>query len=391
MGGVRSQPSIDVAGARLNTSAPSERALTFVLPGDPLTATGGYEYDRRVLEGLRRLGWATQVCTLDSSFPAPTEQALEDAQQQLSALPAHGLVVIDGLALGAMPDIAHAHAERLRMVGLVHHPLAAETGLSPELAAQLFESERRALQAMRLVVVTSQGTRRALAAYGVAAHRIAVVEPGVDQPQEPKDAALRTDESFRHQSTPVRMLCVATITPRKGHDLLVDALASLSDLSWTLTCVGDVERSPATVRALRMQIDVAKQEHRIVLTGELDEKSLHQQFRAADLFVLPTRFEGYGMAVAQALAHGLPIISTRTGAIVELVPPEVGVLVEPNDGIALREALSRILSDSALRRSLAIGARVVGAKLPSWSVASQQLSQILAEVAQRSDDSKALS
>lgn len=360
----------------LNTSASSERALAFVLPGDPLTATGGYEYDRRILEGLRTLGWTTHVCTLDGSFPAPTTQALRDAEQQFSSLPAQSLVMIDGLALGAMPGVVHAHAERLRMVGLVHHPLAAETGLAPEFAAQLFESERRALQAMRLVVVTSQSTRRALAAYGVASDRIAVVEPGVDQPKD-----LDGNERLRDPSASVRMLCVATITPRKGHDLLVDALTGLGDLSWTLTCVGDVERSPPTVRALRMQIEAAGQEHRVVLMGELDEAALHQQFRAADLFVLATRFEGYGMVIAQALAHGLPIVSTRTGAIAELVPSDAGLLVEPDDGAALREALSRVLSDAALRRRLAIGARAVGAKLPSWSVASKQLSELLDEVA----------
>lgn len=381
MGCIRSRSSADV-----NTSASSERALSFVLPGDPLTATGGYEYDRRILDGLRNLGWTTQVRTLDSSFPAPTSEALRDAQQQLSALPAHSLVVIDGLALGAMPDVVLAHSERLRMVGLVHHPLAAETGLSPELAAQLFESERRALQAMRLIIVTSQSTGRALAPYGVAAHRIAVVEPGVDQP---KHAALDPNDRLGNPSTSVRMLCVATITERKGHDLLVDALTGLSDLSWTLTCAGDLTRSPATARALRMRIEAAKQEHRIVLMGEIDEASLYQQFRAADLFVLATRFEGYGMAIAQALAHGLPIVSTRTGAIAELVPPEAGVLVEPSDGVALREALSRVLSDGALRRRLAAGARRVGATLPSWGVASQQFSEILAGVAQEPHDFKA--
>ena len=351
--------------------------LTLVLPGDPLTATGGYEYDRRMVEGLRELGWTIRVLTLDSSFPLPGDEALRDAQRQLSALPADSLVMIDGLALGAMPEVVRAQQDRLCMIGLVHHPLAAETGLPAKLVSQLFESERRALHAMRLVVVTSRSTRRALDAYAVASHRIAVAEPGVDQPANEIPKA----PGQIHASAPVRMLCVATITPRKGHDLLVDALTSLAALSWTLTCVGDVERSPATTRALRMQIEAAGWKDRVVLTGELDEAALDRQFRAADLFVLATRFEGYGMAVAQALAHGLPIVSTRTGAIGELVPPAAGMLVEPDDGAALRDALSNVLSDAELRRRLAEGARAAGAKLPDWSVASQRLSQILAGVA----------
>lgn len=356
-----------------------------VVPGDPLAATGGYEYDRRALEGLGSLGWVTRVLTLDGSFPTPTVEALRDAHRQFAALPAGSLVLIDGLALGAMPDIVHAHKDRLCMVGLVHHPLAAETGLTPELAAHLFESERRALDSMRHVVVTSQSTQRALAGYGVASDRIAVVEPGVDLPADTQPQA---DERPDAASTPVRMLCVATITPRKGHELLVQALSGLAHIDWSLICVGDTERSQDTARALRMQIETLKLQNRIVLTGELDEAALHRQFRSADLFVLATHFEGYGMAVAQALAHGLPIISTRTGAIEALVSSDAGLLVEPGDGTALHDALSKILSDPSLRRRLAAGARAARSRLASWNAASQRLSGVLAGVANTFGDSK---
>jgi glycosyltransferase involved in cell wall biosynthesis len=349
-----------------------------MVPGNLLTATGGYEYDRRMVERLRALGWTVRVHTLDSSFPTPTAQALSDAQQQLAALSPQSLVLIDGLALGAMPDAVQPHADRLRLIGLVHHPLAVETGLSQELAARLAASERRALQAMRMVIVTSHATRRALAHYGVAAHRIAVVEPGVDRPQ---------DENFESHSrdggSPLRMLCVATLTPRKGHDLLVEALAGLREHAWVLNCVGDIERSPATVSALRARIDAAGVEERITLTGELDAAALAEQLRTADLFVLATRFEGYGMAVAQALSFGLPVVSTRTGAIAELVSSQAGLLVEPNDSAALREALARLLLEPALLRRLASGARDAGANLSDWNTASQCLSGVLADAAQR--------
>jgi glycosyltransferase involved in cell wall biosynthesis len=286
--------------------------------------------------------------------------------------------MIDGLALGAMPHVVHAHKDRLRMIGLVHHPLAAETGLSSQLVSQLFESERRALQAMRRVVVTSQMTRRALDDYGVASHRIAVAEPGVDQPVQPN---FLPKGQIEDASRPVRMLCVATLTPRKGHDLLMDALAPLGTLNWTLTCVGDTTRSLATADALRMRIQAAGWENRVVLTGEIGETELLEAYRDADLFVLATRFEGYGMAVAQALAHGLPVVSTRTGAISELVPPEAGLLIEPDDQAGWSDALSRVLSDADFRRGLADGARAAGAGLPSWNAAAERLSEILADMA----------
>lgn len=385
MGSLRRQ-SPGVAGAGLNTAATSKRSIALVLPGDPLTASGGYEYDRRMMEGLHNLGWITQVVTLDSSFPFPTADALIDAERKLAALSAHSLVMLDGLALGAMPDVVHAHRDRLRMVGLVHHPLAAETGLSPALVSRLFQSERRALQAMRFIVVTSPATRRALAAYGVDPDCIAVAEPGVDHPERTSFPVKSCDAS-----TPVRMLCVATITPRKGHEMLFNALSGVEHLSWTLTCVGSLERSPATVRALNMRIDAAGWNDRITLTGELDEAALQQQFRAADLFVLATHFEGYGMAVAQALSHGLPVVSARTGAIADLVPSAAGLLIEPGDEAALRAALSSVLSDPDSRRRLADGARAAGDKLSSWNVAGQRLSEVLSCVANlRSEEDRSL-
>ncbi|HEY4369146.1 MAG TPA: glycosyltransferase family 4 protein [Steroidobacteraceae bacterium] len=357
--------------------------LEFLLPGNPLTATGGYEYDRRIAEGLRGLGWTVRVRSLDSSFPFPTAHALIDAQQQLAALAAGSLVLIDGLALGAMAEVAQAHAGRLQLIGLVHHPLAAETGLSQELAAQLVESERRALQAVRMVIVTSDSTRRALAGYGVAEQRIAVVEPGVEGPH---GTHIESYRRLRDENDPLRMLCVATITPRKGHDRLVDALAELREYPWVLNCVGNVERSPETTSALRARIAAAGLEQRIVLTGELDAAALDRQLRSADLFVLATRFEGYGMAVTQALAYGLPVVSTRTGAIADLVSAEAGILVDPNDGTALREALAHILTDSALRVRLAAGAQRVATNLPSWSAASQQLSEVLTHASRNSSN-----
>lgn len=352
--------------------ADSAAVLDFLLPGDPLTITGGYEYDRRVVDGLRTLGWTVRVRTLDASFPFPAAESLADAHLQLAALPTDGLVLIDGLALGAMPDIVKAHAKRLRLVGLVHHPLAAETGLTSQLAARLFESEREALQATRMVIVTSQATRRALDDYDVPADRIAVVEPGVDRPS---DSLAGNPE----KPNVIRLLCVATITPRKGHDLLVAALAELRDRAWILNCVGDTERSPQTVAALRALIAAAGLEDRITLTGKVDASTLAEQLRNSDLFVLATHFEGYGMAVAQALTYGLPIVSTRTGAIAELVSEQAGLLIEPNDVAALREALASLLRDDGLRRRLARGAREAGRNLRDWHGASELFSKVLAD------------
>lgn len=350
-------------------SARSARsALYVVVPGDLETRTGGYGYDRRIIAGLRDRGWAVEVVRLDDSFPAPTTAARVHAARSLALIPAGSTVLIDGLALGAIPDEVEREAGRLTIVALVHHPLAAETGLEPARAAALETSERRALAATRAVVVTSRATARALAAYGVIAARITVVEPGTDPARRGSEQTRATRE--------VALLCVATLTPRKGHELLLRALASIPQRNWTLTCAGSLERDPATVARVRAHIRAADLEDRVSFAGELDAAALAEVYDRADLFVLPTLYEGYGMAVAEALARGIPVISTATGAIQDLVD-EAGMVVPPGDLGAFTAALSRVLGDADLRARLAANARTVRDRLPTWDAAAEGMAGAL--------------
>ena len=344
----------------------SLRRLEFVVPGDLEGRTGGYGYDRRVIAGLRDLGWQVSIHGLDGSFPHPSAGALEHARETFAHLPDQALVVVDGLALGAMPDVVLPHAERLRLLALIHHPLAAESGLGSGQVLELERSERLALQAMRHVLVTSRATARALLAYGVGAGQVSVVEPGTDAaPLAP-----------RHRGTHLNMLCVATLTPRKGHDLLFEALAPLPP-NWRLICAGSLTRSPATVAALRQQLQRLRLDRQVVLAGEVDGAGLAQLYAQTNLFVLPTRLEGYGMAVAEALARGLPVISTRVGAIPELVGDQAGLLVAVEDVDMLRAALARVLSEPDLLDGLARGAQAVRGSLPRWPDSCALLSNIL--------------
>ncbi len=347
------------------------RVLAFVVPGDLATLTGGYRYDRRQIEGLRADGWQVACHSLDPGFPAPSDRALRDAAETLGAIPDGRLTVIDGLAYGAMPEIAAAHAARLRLVALVHHPLADETGLAPGTAERLRQSERRALAVARRVIVTSTATARALGGLGVPAERIDVVEPGTD----PAPLA-------RGSTGPgLGLLCVGAMTPRKGHAVLIEALARVADRAWHLVCVGSLERSPATVADLRGQIDAAGLSGRVTLAGEEGEDAIGAYYERADVFVLPSFHEGYGMALAEALAHGLPIVSTRAGAIPDTVPQDAGRLVPPGDPAKLAGALAALLDDPSLRGRLAAGARAARARLPSWELACGRFAAALERVA----------
>ena len=216
--------------------------IVLVVPGRLDTPTGGYVYDRRIVEGLRTLGWHVEVCSLQGSFPSPTEAALAAAASAFETIP-HGLtVLVDGLAGGVIPEVMEREATRLRLVSLVHHPLADETGISHEDRVAFAASELRSVATSRRVVVTSRATAtRVSELFGVAPDRIAVVEPGVDRGPLSRGSASATPE----------LLCVATISPRKGYGTLVRALAMIRDRPWHLTIVGSLDRHRPSVELLR--------------------------------------------------------------------------------------------------------------------------------------------
>jgi glycosyltransferase involved in cell wall biosynthesis len=346
-------------------------ALTLIVPGRLETRTGGYGYDRRIVAGLRDRGWEVGVIGLADSFPFPSSEARSEAARALASVPDSATVLIDGLALGVLPAEVEREAERLRMIGLVHHPLAAETGLSADVVAELERSERRALAAVRSVVVTSSATARSLAAYGVSADRVTVVEPGTD----PALVA-----SGGRTPSEIALLCVATLTPRKGHELLLGALSSLAQRNWRLTCAGSVDRDPPTVERLRRQLNRSGIADRVEFVGDLDRPALDACYGAADVFVLPTLYEGYGMAVAEALARGLPVVSTATGAIEQLVNGGVspaGVVLPPGDERQFADALSRVIGDDDYRARLAEGALQARRRLPTWDDSCDRMAAAL--------------
>jgi len=345
----------------------SARSLVFMIPGDLDTLTGGYGYDRRVIDGLHALGWTVAVQRLDGSFPSPTLFAREDVRRRFAALADGTVVLVDGLAFGALAAEAERERYRLRLVALVHHPLADETGIDGATAASLEASERRALATTRVVIVTSRGTADALSRYGVSADRVVVVEPGTDAASLARGSA----------GGPVQLLCVASLIPRKGHEVLIEALARLRQLSWHLTCVGNTDRDRETADRVRAMLAQYELGDRVTFTGDLRQPELDRQYDHADVFVLPTFHEGYGMVVSEAIARGLPVISCPTGGIAELVMPDAGVLVPPGDVEQLAGVLADVIEHSETRLRLAAGARQVRNRLPTWDTASRRMAAAL--------------
>ncbi len=358
------------------------RPLGFVVPGRLDQLTGGYLFDRRLVDGLRARGRAVSVMELDGAFPDADDTAREASRAALAALPCDALVVIDGLALPGFETCLAAHAHRLRLVGFVHHPLSSEAGAVPRHLARYAALEARLWPLLRGIVCASPYTARQVIAAGIAPDRVAVAPPGTERPAEaagPAAAAGLAPDGDGDRA--VRLLTVGTLTPRKGHLDLVEALADLGGLDWRLDCVGSLVRDPHCAAAVRRAIEAHRLGGRITLLGELPAADLDAAWRRADAFVLPSLHEGYGMAFAEALVRGLPIVATRAGALPETVPADASLQVPPGDVGALRCTLRRLLGDAALRGALAAGARRAGAELPDWPTAVDRWTAVVDRLA----------
>ncbi|HEY0223524.1 MAG TPA: glycosyltransferase family 4 protein [Pseudolabrys sp.] len=347
------------------------RRIAFAVPGDLATPTGGYAYDRRIIAELEHLGWQVDVVDLGESFPWPGGAARKAALALLAAVPAGRTIVVDGLALGVLPDAAERLRSRNPLIALVHHPLAMETGLTVQQAGELRASERAALAVASGVIVTSAETARQLAAdYGVAESRITIARPGND----PVPMAQGSHDGL------VRLLSVGALVRRKGFDVLIAALSTLAGLPWHLAIAGDRGRDPKTAAQLDADIARHKLTDKVAVLGAVPDERLAGLYAAADLFVLASRYEGYGMAYAEALAHGLPVIGTTAGAIVETVPAGAGVLVAPDDVSALAQALRTAIENPEHRRRLAVAARDAAAQLPKWQDSAKLFARALEAV-----------
>lgn len=339
-------------------------AVYFVFPGNLATPTGGYHYDRRLIHELRQLGLGVETISLSGQFPFPDDQALVDARQALAAVPDGAVVIIDGLAFGTLDRLAEAEAQRLRIIALCHHPLALESGLDQAQQQRFQASEQRALHAACAVLVTSEHTRQILIdQFAMPPGKVVVALPGTDP--APFAPCI---------GSPLRLLTVASLTRRKAHDVLIDALAPLADLPWQARFVGGKGFDPAWSEALQQQVNRLQLQDRIHLVGAVDD--LEAEFQNADLFVLPSRYEGYGMVFAEALAAGLPVIAARAGAVPDVVPESAGLLVPPDDTAALTEALRSLLTQDDLRRQLQAGARNAAASLPTWADTARRVARL---------------
>ena len=338
---------------------------------DPARPSGGNAYDRRICHGLAEIGWPVHVHAVPGSWPRPDAAAYAALAGVVQDLPEGALTVLDGLVASTAPKVLVPHASRLRLVPLVHMPLGQDTA-----DGDARMREGAVLSAAASVVTTSAWSRRRLLElYSLPGDRVHVAEPGVDAaPLSPGTA------------TGGGLLCVAAVIPGKGHDVLLDALATMTDLSWDCLCVGSMDRDPAFAERLRRRLSGGGIEDRVRFAGPLTGEDLDRSYEAADLLVLPSRGETYGMVVTEALARGLPVVATDVGGVAETLghgtgAVRPGLLVPRDDPAALAAALRIWLGDAEVRLSWRRAAGERRASLAGWSTTTSVLAVVLAEAA----------
>jgi glycosyltransferase involved in cell wall biosynthesis len=340
---------------------------------DPQRPSGGNIYDRRLCEELAAVGWSVKEHAVRGSWPTPTRADLTALGEVVGGLPDDAVVLLDGLVASTAPEALVPRARRLRLVVLVHMPLGGAPGMDSDVVRQ----REGAVLASTAAVVTTSGWTRSLLLdrYPLSPDRVHVAEPGAD----PAGVAPGTPSGGE-------LLCVAAVTPQKGYDVLLDALARISHLPWRCRCLGSLDRDPAFVDQLRSRARELGVSHRMRTPGPLTGADLEDAYAAADVLVLPSRGETYGMVVTEALAHGLPVVATAVGGLPEALgsAPDgsrPGLLVPPDDSAALAGALRTWLGDADLRQRLRLTAGQRRATLPSWSVTADRVSRALEGVA----------
>ncbi|MFI2436123.1 glycosyltransferase family 4 protein [Streptomyces sp. NPDC018693] len=353
----------------------SLNTVHFVMPGgvdDPARPSGGNAYDRRICLDLPGFGWSVRRHLVDGAWPSPGAAARTELARTLRELPDGTVVLLDGLVACGVPEIVVPEAARLRLAVLVHLPLGDETGLAAEVAAELDAKERTVLRAVPAVIATSEwAVRRLVSHHGLAPDRVHVAAPGADI----APLASGTDGVSR-------LLCVATVTPRKGQHRLVEALAAVTDLPWSCVCVGGLEQDPEYVAHLRGLIRQYGLQDRLHLAGPQAGAELDASYATADLMVLTSYAETYGMAVTEALARGIPVLATDVGGLPEAVgrAPDGGVpgiLVPPEDPAALAAELRGWFGEADVRRRLKAAARGRRAALNGWATTARSVAGVL--------------
>jgi len=345
--------------------------ILFVIPGDINLPTGGYRYDKEIINAWKASGIDVKLVSLEGNYPFPTSADKAKAIAAIDTFPKADIAVVDGLLGGAAPDFIDALSQVMPVTALIHHPLCLENGLDEDTAKTLEASEQKGLEFVSHIITTSPATTKTVFnLFGFDRDKIHTVLPGVK----------RTQISKGSKSQTVHLLCVGSVIERKGHKILLKALSALKHLDWRLDCYGSTAFDEKLFDELQDFINCEGLSDKVKFHGAVSDELLEASYVKSDVFVLPSLFEGYGMVYAEAIVCGLPVIATTAGAIPDTVPETCGILAEPDNVKSLKEALEKMISDDALRNNYKQGALDAAADFPTWQSSANQFAEILKDI-----------
>ncbi|TLM74961.1 glycosyltransferase family 4 protein [Pseudarthrobacter sp. NamB4] len=272
--------------------------IRLLVPGNIHHHSGGNAYNARLVQGLKALGTDVEVLAVEGSWP----YASASARRQLGSLlgawetaagPEPALNLVDGLiAMGAPDELEFAAKAGRKTWVLVHMPAPAH-----------HDFEARSLRAATGVVCTSTWASKVLEErHGLYGFHVAL--PGTD-PAPPAKG-----------SVPPHIIVVAALLPNKDQLLTVSAFAGLRDLEWTASFVGSDQADEEYAAKVRAAVRDQGLDDRMRLTGELTGEALESEWNRANLSLLVSRAEAFGMVVTESLARGIPVIvRDGTGAV----------------------------------------------------------------------------
>lgn len=350
-------------------------AVHFIIPGNINELSGGYIYDKEIISALSSMGCEVILHQVLDDFPCPDERSLAHCRHVLKVIPDSATVVIDGLLAGTTGALIKEHAERLTIVSLIHLPRSVSALNGEGINEDLLNSEKTALHASQAIVVTSEFSRSSLLQppYDCRKDKISVIEPG-------RHGTVR---KISYGELPRRLLCVANIIQRKGYVTLLEALVNLTDIEWVLTCCGSAEYEPSYARHVMDMIRECGLEDRIIIKGPVSGKELDSEYLGADLFVFPTRYETYGMALTEAAGYGLPIVTSINPVTNKDLSLNAAVFFPPDEVITLREIMRELMTNPARYTELCEGANMHVPATRSWTECAEIFLELLISINQK--------
>ena len=340
----------------------------FLIPGDIETLTGGYVYNKIIIEGLRKLDYKVSIYQLPVDFPFPSDKTLEECNQILTKIPFREPILIDSLAFGPLNKIIAENFGRNPIIPIIHLPLSYNPKYSEETKKHLKEQERNAFEYSPSIIAVSEFTKQLIVEYGINPEKIRVITPGV----------FKVPRKINYPHLPKKLLCVGSYLPAKGQLLLVQVLAEIKDKDWTLTMHGIQYFDPEYVQLIENFIVNSNLGERIFMKKQVSGNELIEVYLQADLFILPSLFENFSMALSGALTHGLPVITTNAGGISFSVPENMGLFVTPGNKSELIIAINELLTNPVLYKRLYLSTSAYYKTANTWENSVQQFHSLLA-------------